>query len=97
MPGRGEGFGIVYLEAMACGVPAVASATDGSKEAVRNGTLGLLANPVDPASVKKGIMSALSNKSRAVPKDLEYFSFEKFTKRLQALLDNAVNTNGGST
>lgn len=97
MPSSGEGFGFVFLEAMACGVPTVASATDGSKEAVRDGTLGLLVNPVDPASVKKGIMSALSNKSRAVPKGLEYFSFEKFTKRLQALLDNAVNTNGGLT
>jgi phosphatidyl-myo-inositol dimannoside synthase len=35
MPGRGEGFGIVYLEALACGVPVVASQVDGGREAVR--------------------------------------------------------------
>ena len=35
MPGRGEGFGIVYLEALACGVPVVASSLDASREAVR--------------------------------------------------------------
>ena len=34
MPGRGEGFGFVFLEAMACGVPVVASTLDGSREAV---------------------------------------------------------------
>jgi glycosyltransferase involved in cell wall biosynthesis len=45
MPGRGEGFGIVYLEALACGVPVVASEVDGSREAVREGALGILVDP----------------------------------------------------
>ncbi|MCP5008507.1 MAG: glycosyltransferase, partial [Aestuariibacter sp.] len=47
MPGRGEGFGIVYLEAMACGIPTVGSKLDGSRDALRNGLLGLLADPTD--------------------------------------------------
>ncbi len=52
LPGRGEGFGIVYLEALACGVPAVGSQLDGSREALRGGELGELADPTDPASAR---------------------------------------------
>ena len=47
MPSRGEGFGIVLLEAMACGVPALASAKDGGREALLDGKLGLLVDPDD--------------------------------------------------
>ena len=34
MPGWGEGFGFVYLEAMACGIPVLGSKLDGSREAL---------------------------------------------------------------
>ena len=59
MPGRKEGFGIVYLEAMACGIPVVASTADASREAVLNGAIGVLANPDDPADILRAIWSAL--------------------------------------
>ena len=59
MPGRGEGFGIVYLEAMACGVPVVASSADASREAVRDGQLGVVVDPDDPEDLKRGIYRAL--------------------------------------
>ena len=52
MPGWGEGFGIVYLEAMACGMPVVASKIDGSREAVRHGALGILVDPSDQEDIK---------------------------------------------
>jgi phosphatidylinositol alpha-1,6-mannosyltransferase len=60
MPGRGEGFGIVYLEALACGVPVVASKLDGSREAVRDGALGILVDPNDAEGIKRGILEALA-------------------------------------
>ena len=39
MPSAGEGFGYVVLEALACGIPVVASTIDGTREAVRGGKL----------------------------------------------------------
>jgi phosphatidylinositol alpha-1,6-mannosyltransferase len=46
---RGEGFGIVYLEAAACGKPVVAGNDGGVAEAVEDGRTGLL---IDPTSVE---------------------------------------------
>src|SRR5439155_18861006 len=48
VPDRGEGFGIVYLEPMACEIPVIASKADASRETVPGGKLGLLANPDNP-------------------------------------------------
>jgi glycosyltransferase involved in cell wall biosynthesis len=80
MPGRGEGFGIVYLEALACGVPVVASSLDASREAVRDGLLGEVVDPDDADSVRRGILDALA-KEPGVPEGLAYFSFEHFVER----------------
>jgi len=86
MPSRGEGFGIVLLEAMACGVPVIASKLDGSREAVRGGTLGLIVNPDDALEIEEAIIQALSM-PREVPEGLDYFSLERFRKRLGGILD----------
>lgn len=91
MPGRGEGFGIVYLEAMACGVPVVASKADASKEAVRGGELGTVVDPDDPDSLKQGIRDALSQ-DRGVPDGLEYFSFHRFCERWARVIEQVVDT-----
>lgn len=45
MPSTGEGFGIAFLEAMACGVPALGLAGDGSADALGDGELGSLVVP----------------------------------------------------
>src|SRR2546427_8512593 len=95
MPGRGEGFGIVYLEAMACGIPVVASKADASREAVLDGRLGVLADPGEPEEIRSAIKEALA-RPRVLEKQLEYFSFERFVERWHALLrvsDGASNAN----
>ncbi|MDM8553601.1 glycosyltransferase family 4 protein [Desulfococcaceae bacterium HSG7] len=91
MPSCGEGFGFVFLEAMACGIPVVASKADGSREAVVNGKLGILVDPDNPDDIKTGILNALK-RPKGVPEGLEYFSFQNFTQRLHVIVDNVMKT-----
>ena len=90
MPSKGEGFGFVFLEAMACGIPVVASKFDGSREAVRNGLLGILVNPDDPEEVKAGILEALKRPKGVIPQGLEYFSYENFEQRCHQICDQIL-------
>lgn len=90
MPSRGEGFGFVFLEAMACGIPVVASSIDGGREAVRDGSLGLLVDPNDRNGVAQTIIEALGRPKGAVPKGLEYFSYPNFQARLHRIVDKIL-------
>ena len=45
MPSKKEGFGIVFLEALACGRPVIAGNVDASGEPLLGGELGILVNP----------------------------------------------------
>jgi glycosyltransferase involved in cell wall biosynthesis len=96
MPSRGEGFGFVFLESLACGVPVVASSVDGGREAVRDGALGAVVNPRDRQDVLRGIEAALAAPRGQVPAGLEFFSFENFTQRVHAMLDDLDALNGRS-
>jgi phosphatidylinositol alpha-1,6-mannosyltransferase len=50
-----EGFGIVFVEAGACGVPSVAGRSGGSHEAVVDGATGLVVEPRDVVAVRSAI------------------------------------------
>jgi phosphatidylinositol alpha-1,6-mannosyltransferase len=54
-----EGFGIVFLEAAACGVPAVAGRSGGSHEAVADGETGIVVEPHDVGAVRAAIARLL--------------------------------------
>lgn len=51
MPSKLEGFGIVFLEALASGKPVMASYLDGGQDAVCDGKLGALVNPESPEEI----------------------------------------------
>ncbi len=55
-----EGFGLVYLEANACGVPAIGSIVSGSAEAISDGVSGYLVDPRDKVNVAEKMHKALS-------------------------------------
>jgi glycosyltransferase involved in cell wall biosynthesis len=63
MPSTGEGFGIVLIEAAACGVPVVGSGVDGSREALLNGRLGRLVDPARPHELLEAVMAVLERDS----------------------------------
>ena len=86
MPSYGEGFGYVLLEAMACGVPVVASRVDGGREAVRDGLLGELVDPRNQAELIDVVLRSLGKPRGVVPSGLEHFSSSRFVERAHALL-----------
>jgi len=60
-----EGFGIVFLEAAAAGVPQVAGDSGGASEAVLHGETGLVVpNPGDPGAVAEALRSLLADPNR---------------------------------
>lgn len=56
-----EGFGIVYLEAAAAGVPCVASRAGGVADAVNDEVTGLLVPPSDPRAVAHAVLRLLDD------------------------------------
>jgi phosphatidylinositol alpha-1,6-mannosyltransferase len=92
MPSKGEGFGIVFLEAMACGKPVIAGNQDGSVDALRQGELGVLVNPDAPHEIRIALSEVLSKKF-PLPllyspvllsqKVSGYFGYRNFKERLK--------------
>ena len=60
-PSLAESFGLVALEAMACGVPVVATTAGGLKEIVAEGESGLLVRPGDSRSLAEALLALLTN------------------------------------
>jgi glycosyltransferase involved in cell wall biosynthesis len=65
LPSLAEGLSNVVLEAMAAGVPVVATAVGGTKELIEDGVSGLLTPPRDAAALAHAIGSLLADPERA--------------------------------
>lgn len=62
---EGEGFGLVFLEAGAFGLPVVAGDAGGARDAVVHGRTGLLVDPEDPKAVASAVLELLHDRRRA--------------------------------
>jgi len=87
VPSLFEGFGLTAAEAMAAGVPVVASAVDGLNEIVEDGVTGYLCTPGDKHSLARNIIQLLLNPEkskkmgeRGRERVSGQFSFEIFSK-----------------
>lgn len=90
---RGEGFGIVFLEAMARGKPVVGPRVGAPAEFIRSGEHGLLVDPEDAGKVAAALIELLEDPLRArrmgeTGKNwvAQEFSFDRFCERLRGAL-----------
>jgi phosphatidylinositol alpha-1,6-mannosyltransferase len=87
MPSTGEGFGIAFLEAMACGTPVVGLAVMGARDALADGELGTATSEANLAQT----ISRLLAQNRPDPSQLASrvrarFGRAVFVERLRRLL-----------
>ena len=87
MPSTGEGFGIVLIEAAACGVPVIGSLADGSQEALLGGRLGRLVDPRDRDAIVQAVTKALEEPIPGRSPLIEHFGEERFQERVGAWLE----------
>jgi phosphatidylinositol alpha-1,6-mannosyltransferase len=86
MPGWGEGFGIVYLESAACGVPVLGSTLDASQEVIRAAGIGEAVNPKNAGQLKAAILRMLRNPPQGPFPGLAQFDRAAFRNRVRDLL-----------
>lgn len=85
MPSTGEGFGIVFLEAMATGVRVIGGNQDGSADPLADGQLGWPVDPDNERELISAICAALSTDFANVDR-ASRFNHQAFAEHLQALV-----------
>lgn len=91
-----EGFGIVFLEAAACGVPQLAGDSGGAADAVADGETGrVVARPRDVAAVTDALRALLDDPAerhrlgrRSRERAVADFTYDHLAARLASLLDD---------
>jgi len=86
MPSLSEGFGFVFLEAAACGVPVLGGSRDGSRDALVDGKLGVMVDPENPDQLFRGLKEILI-REKHVPECLAPFDFWRFKKQIKELVE----------
>ena len=93
LPSTGEGFGIVFLEAMYYGKPCIGASAGGIPEVIEDDKTGLLVNPDNVLELSNAVIKLFTNKElsksmgEAGRKRFEKeFSFEAFKERLEKVI-----------
>lgn len=96
MPSRNEGFGLVYLEAMAHGLPCIGSIHDAAGEVITHGETGLVINGDRSDEIAAAVIELLADDDRRArlgraghERWRTHFSYDRFQGRLVRLLSDA--------
>jgi phosphatidylinositol alpha-1,6-mannosyltransferase len=97
MPSKGEGFGLVYLEAMRAGKPVLAARDSAAEEIVEDGETGVLVDPEDREGLRAALAQLLGYPGEARrmgeagrERWRQEFGAERFRERLEPLLERLV-------
>ena len=92
LPSLSESFGVVQIEAMACGVPVVATRNGGSEEIITSEDYGLLCEPANPENLAEKILIALEKEwdREKIRKYAEQFSWENVAHKLIKIYSEVV-------
>lgn len=94
LPSKKEGFGIVFVEALACGLPVICGNADGSTDAIRNGELGTAINVDDLEELEHTITGYLKTpltiavRQHLQQECLRHFNEQDYQKNLQKLIED---------
>ncbi|HEY4194318.1 MAG TPA: glycosyltransferase, partial [Mucilaginibacter sp.] len=94
LPSKKEGFGIVFIEALACGLPVICGNADGSIDAIRDGELGTAINVDDLGELEKTIDRYLKTPlTLTTRRDLQrqcllYFNEMHYRNNLKKIINN---------
>ena len=101
MPSRGEGFGLVYIEAMRHRLPVIASVHDAGSEVVIDGVTGILVDLDKPGDLAKSIVRLLAQAPIAkamgeagYQRWKENFTYDAFRGRVLAILSQFLGQPG---
>ncbi len=93
VPSSYEGFGIVYLEGMACGLPAIATTGGGAREIIEDGVSGFLIPPGDASALAASLHALAADPARLLEMSLAARSafqsaptWQKTTARIRKFL-----------
>jgi N-acetyl-alpha-D-glucosaminyl L-malate synthase BshA len=99
LPSSQESFGLAALEAMACGVPVIASRVGGIPEVIADGFTGVLADPADADGMAREALRLLHDAGRrhamglAAAADVRHrFSTDAIVPRYEALYADVLAT-----
>jgi len=92
-----ESFGYVTCEAMACGLPVVATNVTGTMNIVVEGLTGFLVSPQDKNALAQGIMTLVQNESmrillgeRGRERVVKHFSVETMVRSTELLYERLI-------
>jgi len=99
MPSRSEGFRLVYLEAMAHGLPCIGSRHDAAGDVIVDGVTGHLVSQDEPHDIARQIVGLLKEPARAREmgdagrrRVHDVFGFDRFAARMVDLLERTLES-----